>query len=41
MIIAETKRTNEMVTKKVMVAEAVATGTTMLFRSIGISVTGD
>ena len=33
-------RANETVTKRVMRAEAIATGTTMLFRSIGICVTG-
>ena len=41
MIIAETRRINEMVTKKVMAAEAIATGTTMLYRSIGIFVAGE
>ena len=40
MIIAVTMTTNDMVTKKVMMAEAIATGTTMLFRSIGICVAG-
>ena len=39
-IIAVTMRTNEMVTKKVMLPEAIATGTTMFCTSIGTWVTG-